>query len=341
MGRPTISDLACAAGVSVSTVNRILGDSGKVRQATMQRVMDAAEEIGFYGLGAIRSRVADTKPRHRFGVLLQGPTQVFYKVLAGSLTTAAKAVENSDVRLRIEYLEDLSPDSVAARILKVGAESDAVAVVAAEHPLVSDAIDKLGERGVPVIALVSPLSGKTNVGYVGLDNWKVGRTAAWAFDHICERPGTIATLVGTHRYRGHHLNESGFRSYFRENASEFALLEAVSTFESDAIARELTEELLRQHPDLKGLYVSGGGIGGAMAALRDSGRAGGIVTVGYDLTEPTKAGLLDDTLTLVISHPFEALAREAIAAMTRAKESGPSGGPSVLLPFDIWTRENI
>jgi ABC-type sugar transport system substrate-binding protein len=31
--------------------------------------------------------------------------------------------------------------------------------------------------------------------------------------------------------------------------------------------------LLEQHPDLIGLYVSGGGITGAAAALRESGRA--------------------------------------------------------------------
>jgi LacI family transcriptional regulator len=46
MGRPTIYDLAQAAGVSVSTINRVIG-GGAVRHATMRRVRDAAETIGF------------------------------------------------------------------------------------------------------------------------------------------------------------------------------------------------------------------------------------------------------------------------------------------------------
>ena len=58
MVRPTIRDLAEAAGVSIATVNRVIGGSGRVKQPTMQRIMDAAEAIGFYGLGAIGSRVA-------------------------------------------------------------------------------------------------------------------------------------------------------------------------------------------------------------------------------------------------------------------------------------------
>ena len=53
MKRPTIPDLAAAAGVSVSTVNRVLSKSEAVRQPTRERVLEAAERIGFYGLGAI------------------------------------------------------------------------------------------------------------------------------------------------------------------------------------------------------------------------------------------------------------------------------------------------
>lgn len=87
---------------------------------------------------------------------------------------------------------------------------------------------------------------------------------------------------------------------------------------------------------------SGGGVGGALAALRASGKAGKLVMVGHDLMDTTKAGLLDDTLTLVISHPFETIARETISAMIRAKKSGPEAGrQSVLVPFDIYTKENI
>ena len=38
MARPTINDLAVAAGVSVSTVNRVIGGGSGVRAATMLRM---------------------------------------------------------------------------------------------------------------------------------------------------------------------------------------------------------------------------------------------------------------------------------------------------------------
>lgn len=342
MGRPTIRDLAEAAGVSVATVNRVIGESGKVRAATMQRVLEAARQIGFYGVGALEYRVAAARPHHRLGVIIQTPHRPFSEVLERCLEAAAREAEGSEVRLRLEHLDDLSPEGVAARMLAFADHCDALAVLAAEHPIVTDAIDRLAVRGIPVVALISSLSARSNVGYVGLDSWKVGRTSAWAFEHVCKTPGKLGILVGTHRYRCHDLYESGFRSYFREYASEFSLLEPLSTFESDAIARELTEKLLREHPDLKGLYVSGGGVNGALAAVRASGQAGQLVTVGHDLMDTTKAGLLDGALTLVISHPFAAIARETIAATLRASKSGPeAGSQSVLVPFELYTRENI
>ena len=70
MRRPTIPDLAEAAGVSVATVNRVLSGAANVRLATRERVQQAAERIGFYGLGSIQARVAAARPHLRFGVLL-------------------------------------------------------------------------------------------------------------------------------------------------------------------------------------------------------------------------------------------------------------------------------
>ena len=169
-----------------------------------------------------------------------------------------------------------------------------------------------------------------------------GALSAWAIANICKAPGKLGILVGNHRYRCQEMNESGFRSYFREFAPGFSLLEPLSTYETSAVAQEMTEKLLREHPDLAGLYVAGGGITGAVEALRASGRANEIVTVGYELMDVTRAALLDGILTLVISHPLPLLADAAIAGMIRA--SGPSpdaGNQTTILPFEIFTRENI
>lgn len=342
MKRPTIPDLAEAAGVSVSTVNRILNQPDSVRQPTRERVLSAAEDIGFYGLGTIEHSVRKGRDTHRLGILLQQGNRRFYRNLGDAIAADARRRTDENVELTLEYLDNLSPDQVAEHLVALGETCEAVALVAAQHPLVADAIDTVMAKGVPVASLIAPLSAQGNVSFVGLDNWKVGRTAAWAFGKIVRDPGKIGILLGNHRYRNQEMNESGFRSYFREHNSGFELLEPLATYESAAAARELVENLLREHPDLCGLFVSGGGITGALAALRDTPKRSDFVVVGYELFEETRAALIDGTLTMVISHPMETFARETISTLIKAKLAGADGGAQrVALGFDIYTSENV
>ena len=67
MKRATIKDLAEAAGVSVATVNRVIGRSGPVSESTVQRVLEAAREVGFYGLAGLEHRDSGAKRKLRVG----------------------------------------------------------------------------------------------------------------------------------------------------------------------------------------------------------------------------------------------------------------------------------
>ncbi|MDR3529641.1 MAG: LacI family DNA-binding transcriptional regulator, partial [Rhodopila sp.] len=57
MARPTITDVARAAGVSVSTVDRVLTGRHQVRPATVARVLTAADTIGFRAAETARQRL--------------------------------------------------------------------------------------------------------------------------------------------------------------------------------------------------------------------------------------------------------------------------------------------
>jgi LacI family transcriptional regulator len=342
MTRPTIRDLAREAGVSVSTVNRVLAGDSTVRDHTVQQVKDTAERVGYYGVRAIQAKIITRKPKLRFGFLLQQPSRKFYKMIGAELEKAARAHGEQEIETEIFYAEDLAPQVIAAKLVELGGRCSAVGVVTAVHPLVTNAVNVLQANNVPVFALISQLSQADGVNYVGLDNWKLGRASAWAFHHICKSPGKIGVLVGNYRYRCQEMNEIGFRSYFREVAPEFTILEPLATFETNAVAEEMTEQLINDHPDLVGLFIAGGGISGAMNALRTRGQSGKIMGLGFDLTDNTRAGLLDGTLTMVLGHPLERLAEEAVAGMLRAIKLGAGSGKQiVILPFETYTRESI
>ena len=339
MPRPTIKDVAQAAGVSVATVNRVLAGAENVRQSTRALVTEAAERIGFYGLGAIQARSAALRPRLRLGVLLLQPHRSFYQMLARHLVEAAATHPEAEIELKIDFLEDLSPQNTAARAIALAESCQAIALTSAVHPDVTRAVDEIRARGIPVFAFISPLAASGDIPYVGLDNWKVGRTCAWGIDHLCRPGGKVALLMGNPRFRSQEMNEAGFRSYFRENETRVTVLEPQLTFESAAVAQEICENLI-EDPDLTGIYVAGGGVTGAIAALRGHPRRGQVVLIGYQLMEVTRNALLDGTMTLVIGSPMRQMTRTLIDGMVQAS-TGHLGNLTAILPFELLTRENI
>ncbi len=42
----------------------------------------------------------------------------------------------------------------------------------------------------------------------------------------------MAIFVGSHRFHGHELREIGLRSYFRENAPDFTVMETLVNLET-------------------------------------------------------------------------------------------------------------
>lgn len=81
MRRPTIQDLAAAAGVSVATVDRVLNGRLRVREETARKVSEAAERIGYHGATAIRQRVMADLPEYHLAIVLQRNATPFTRPL--------------------------------------------------------------------------------------------------------------------------------------------------------------------------------------------------------------------------------------------------------------------
>jgi len=342
MKRPTIADLARAANVSLSTVDRVINGRGPVRADKAEQVLKAAREIGFRAAGVIQQRLTQERPERTFGFILQRQSRPFYRLVGKALEAATRNSPDIRGRPRIEYLDDLTPASVSQCLSHMGRSTDAIAVVSADHPRVTHAIDDLAAKGIPVFALISDLTAQSRAGYIGLDNSKVGRTAAWQIANMCKQPGKVAIFVGSHRYCCQDTCEMSFRSYFREHAPEFTLLEPLTSLEDPRFAYANTLDLLKRNPDLSGLFVAGGGVEGVIQALQDENAFERIVTVALDLTSETRAALVEGVVKIVLSHPLELMAQMLVKAMNHATTNKePANFQPVIVPFDIFTPENV
>lgn len=338
--RPTIADLATAAGVSIATVDRVLNRRLPVREATARLVLAAAERIGFHAAGLLKQRLQET-PARAFGFLLQKRSDEFYRSFAAELVSATKRATEIRGRPLVDFMDELVPSFIAQKIDEVGAKVDALAVVAVDHPLVNEAVARLASAGRPVFTLLSDLSAPQRAGYLAVDSRKAGRTAAWAISRLAKQPGKIGILLGSHRYLSQELAEISFRSYMREHAPEFILLEPLVNLDDPRIAHAAAGHLIAGTPDLVGIYVAGGGTEGVIAALREEGAAARIVAVCNELMPFTRSALIDGTLDLVLATPLAEIATRAVAMMTAVCAGADPGGTIVQLPAKVCVSENV
>jgi LacI family transcriptional regulator len=340
--RPTIADLAAAAGVSVATVDRVLNQRHPVREATARRVLEAAENLGYHGTPLLRARVQEQRRPCRMGFLLQRESSLFYQQLARHLEAAALELAGRESRPLIEFVGELDAATIVERMQSLSRRVDALAVVSVDHPRVTEEVERLHRQGLPTFTLLSDLSASLRAGYIGLDARKAGRTAAWAITRFSRKPGSVAIFVGSHRYLDHDTREISLRSYLREFAPDFRLLEPLVDLEQPAVAYDAALTLLKRHSELVGIYSAGGGTDGIIEALLEMGCNEDVVLVCNELTPSIRSALIDRVVDLVIATPIEALADRTVRAILDAVAEPKTFTPiQTMLPFEIYGPENI
>lgn len=340
--RPTIADLAKAANVSVATVDRVLNGRHKVREDTARRVYDAANEIGFHAVGLLRQRVFEGLPQYKLGFVLQKPDHHFYQAFAREIENAVQNHPGIRGNAHIDFCTSQTPSELADKLREIGGRNQAVAMTAPDYPALSVAVEEMKAKGVPVFSLLSDFASGIREGYVGLNNRKAGRTAAWTIAKMAKKPGKVAVFVGSHRFHGHELREIGFRSYFREHAPDFEVIDTLVNLETVQITHEATLDLLMRHPDLVGFYVAGGGMEGAISAIREEKLGSKHIIVVNELTPISRSALADEIVTMAIATPLANLCRELVQLMVAAVDDGPATAPGqTFLPLELYVPENI
>lgn len=341
MKRLGMAALAAAAGVSVATVDRVLNGREAVREETRLQIAEAARRINHPAARRLL-KMGDDLPVLRIGMLLHKQGQDFYKAFAEAITLAVAQAQGVRGQLVLEFSPSQAPSEMASHLRAMAGRCDVLAATAVNHPEVTAAVESLRGLGLPVFSLLSDFAQGARAGYIGLNNLKVGRTAGWLMATLSRNPGVMAIFVGGHRWHGHDLRETGFRGYLRECAPHLTVLDPLVNLETRQLTYDATLGLLARQPDLRGIYVSGGGMEGAIAALRESPPSRRVPMVVSALTPDSRAGLAEGIVSMVIDTPLEKLCRDLVALMVAASTDGaPQGTAQYFLPPDLHVPESL
>ena len=333
-------DIARESGVSLATVDRVLNRRSGVRHETVQRVLRVAADMGYLPDTAEYSTVLHEPMKLMF--VLPKNNNAFIRMVGDYVEIVQRNFAPFNIDCHVRYVEEYNPQVLADSLLKYGKRFDGIAFIALEHPIVREAVKQIVEQGKHVLTIVNDLSNSMRCAFVGQDNHAAGRTAGLLMGRqIGDREGKIALVAGSVNYRAQYEREMGFQQVQREMFPRLRVVGALEGREDAVRTYELVRDLLRQHPDLLGIYNVGGGWEGVGRALKEAHLDDKIVFIGHDIISGTRSLLIDGTMDVAITQNPQAEVINAIRIFTNLRDKKPLLAGVEAIGIGIVVRENL
>jgi LacI family transcriptional regulator len=330
MQKSGLTKVADLAGVSLSTVDRVLNERGSVSDAKRRKVIEAARVLGL--------RRLLPSPVHgllRFDLLLVESDTDHYRRLAAAFSVQAQLHRSRLVLQRQTWPGD-APEQLLEFISKPRTARQGLIVVAHDTPAMRTALQDQLARGVSVVLLTTSLSGIEGATYIGIDNRMAGRCAGrlmsqWA-GRIDER---ILLLTNSLLFHAHQQRVKGFLEVLGERAPALVIDDIVECHDHDAQTYAAVVNALAGGGSLGAIYNTGAGSEGISKALRE--RNIRPVWITHEASQQHAELLREGLLSLVIDQDPEGQAKAAIQHLLVANGDleMPTGlGPQLRIVID-------
>jgi len=328
----TLEDIARMAGVSRSTVSRVINDDPNVNKRTRQMVKKVIDELNFQPNLAARSLAAgQTKI---LGLVIPVVvntlfTDPFFPLLLQSITSACY---QKDYSIMLWLAE---PEFERRTIHQVLYNGLIEGVIVSSHKITDPIINTLAERKLPFVTIGrNPL--RDDVSYVDVDNYHGACEATHHLINLGRRriatiTGAMDMVAGIDRLKGYQdaLIEAGL------TPDPDLALDGGFT---DAGAYRCMQRLLTLKPDA--VFVASDSM--AAAALRcilESGQRvpEDISLVGFD--DIPQSMLTQPPLT-TIRQPFSRMGSAAVEVLAGLIDNPSSGPQRIILPAELVVRSS-
>lgn len=327
---PTLKEIAQLAGVSRSTVSRVINDEPKVRAEVRQRVWRVVKELGYHPNAAARSLVS--RSSQTLGVVIPETLDTVFvnPFFPSVLRGIAEAINENKYHLMLSMIRGPMQDDFYRRALR-GQMLDGVIIVSAlaDAPLISRLV-----RDRMLFVSIGRYVHESDVNYVDVDNTQGARRAV---EHLLKGGRRrIATIAGPSNMMAGLDRLAGYREALREAglAVDEALVKE-GRFDEDS-GFEALEQLLPLEPDA--VFVANDLMAvGALHALRQAGRRvpDQVALVGFD--DAPVAMFTDPPLTTV-RQPMHQLGVTAVNLLLRLLQDGAQGPLHEVLPTELIVR---
>lgn len=259
----TLRDVSEASGVSEMTVSRVLRNRGDVSEATRQRVLTAAKDLGY-----VPNKIAGALASQRVNLVAVIIPSLSNMVFPAVMTGISEALEGTPLQPVVGVSDYLPEKEEKVLYEMLSWRPSGVIIAGLEHTEAARAM--LKASGIPVVEIMD-VDGTPVDAMVGISHRRAGRVMAEA---ILKAGYRRIGFMGTKMPLDHRARKrfEGFTRALAKAGVEIADQEFYSGGSALAKGREMTEAMLKRTPDLDFLYYSNDMIGaGGLLYLLEQG----------------------------------------------------------------------
>ena len=294
----TIREIAELAGVSRGTVDRVLNDRGSVNPTTAALVRDIAQKLDYKpnraGI-ALAAQRKNLKP----GVLLFDTGNLFFEDVWKGVEEKAEELAGyncSVLSRRVGFSAQAQADAI--RELE-DCFIDGLVLTPFNDPMIVAHIDRLAEKGIPVITTNTDILGSRRLAFVGSDFYRCGQTAAGLMRLMTSGEINVGIVTGSSQVLCHTDRIKGFCDTIASRYPQIHVTETIENSDDEFESYDKTLDLLTRRPELNALYFTAGGVYGGCRAIRSQKRTD-IRVISYDKTPTTRELVEQDIVSATI-----------------------------------------
>ena len=334
--RPPLKDIMRLTGLSRATVDRALNARDGVRPVTLAAVEAAVaslQQVESSGSSSVSaSAVPASSELKNFKFVIQADDEFTQSVIE---QTAILSPEFAAKGCRFEVIPFTNRTAdMVADVIAEQASSDGVALLVENSFAVSRAISALKLKGLPVVATNTDIDLAARHSFVGIDNRAAGQSAGFMMGrHLCNQPSAnIAVVVETLSFRCHEEREMGFRAVIRQRFPSINIIDVVRWDSSRSGTYESAKSLLKEWPDIDGIYNTSGGNHGLAQALEEAGRLGRTLFIAHEINPVTEPLVRADAIDYLITQNLKSLLTGTVEELLLLSNGGQPSPVKMLRP---------
>lgn len=320
--KPKIQDVARLAGVSPTTVSRVLNNRGYISDETRKKVNKAMKELNYFPNDIARSLF--NKRTNLIGVILPTVSNPFF----GELTFYIENICNS-LDYKILLCNSLNNVYNEERYLEMLMRNQVDGIIVGTH---NQGIVQYKNDNMAIVSIDTYLS--DNIPIIGSDNYYGGKIATELL--ISKGCKNIINIDGEFNLRTQaRLRKIAYEDVMRSNNMDPITYEIVSTFDGGNQI-QIANKILDEYPKVDGIFATNDLF--AAAFINEARKRGrkipeDLKIVGYDGTGTIRS-LLPDLTT--IKQPIELIAKISIDLLIKEIDGDFSNRKSkIALPVSL------